>query len=436
MQIVIVGGGAGGLELATTLGKKLGRRNRADITLIDRNHTHIWKPLLHEVASGSLDGELDAVTYRVQGHHCGFDFELGTLCGVNRANKTIKLAALHDEEGREILPARERSYDILVLAIGSVSNDFNVSGVASHCIFLDSVDQAARFHRRLVNGFIKLNQVIANGNREQQINIAIVGGGATGVELAAELYKAREWFATYGLKEISPQHLSVSIVEAGPRILPALNEQIASGAHRELETLGVHVQLNTTVNSADDEGLHTKDGQYIPADIAVWTAGIKAPDFLREIEGLQCNRAGQLIVKPTLQVRGDKDIFALGDCAGFSLNSAEGRVSWVPPRAQSAHQMAATTGKNIIAKIDGKPLREFIYRDRGSLVSLSDYSSFGRLMSGLGGSGINLEGKMARWAYVSLYRMHQVALYGWWRTGILALGDRFNHFVRPRFKLH
>jgi len=436
MQIVIVGGGAGGLELATTLGKQLGRKNKAEIILIDRNHTHIWKPLLHEVASGSLDADLDAVNYRVHGHKNGFEFELGSLCGVDRDRKAVVLEAWHDDEGREILPKRDRPYDYLILAIGSVSNDFGVSGVADHCIFLDSPAQAHHFHRRLVERFIGLDRDIKAGHTQRKLRVAIIGGGATGVELSAELYKAREWFSTYGLKEITPKHLQVTLLEAGPRLLPALNERISSGVYAELQKLGVAVRVNTAVVSATDRGLSTGDGDEISADLMVWAAGVKAPDFLASIEGLEVNRANQVVVEPSLQARGDNSVFALGDCAGCAMTGPEGEVRWVPPRAQSAHQMAAAVARNIRLQLQNKPLEPFQYKDLGSLVSLSEYNAFGRMMGGLTRSGISLEGKAARLAYVSLYRMHQVAIYGWPRTALLALAGKINHFIRPRFKLH
>ncbi|TXS92838.1 NAD(P)/FAD-dependent oxidoreductase [Parahaliea maris] len=435
-HIVIVGGGVGGLELATALGRKLGRKGTAEVTLIDRNHTHIWKPLLHEVASGSLDAELDAVNYRVHAHRNGFHFELGTLCGVDRSHKRIQLAPLVDDTGDEILPHREKAYDYLVLAVGSVSNDFNVEGVSQHCIFLDSPGQAQVFHQRLVDRFIRLDQELESGQVDRKLRIAIVGGGATGVELSAELFKAREWFSTYGLKTITPNHLEVSLIEAGPRLLPALNERISAGAHRELLKLGVKVRVATAVVSASKEGLTTKEGELIRADLMVWAAGVKAPGYLAGIEGVETNRMGQLLVEPTLQLKGDPDIYALGDCAGFGMTGPDGEQRWVPPRAQSAHQMAACIASNLRRRLKDKPQQPFQYKDMGSLVSLSEYSAFGRLMGGLARGGISLEGKVARLAYVSLYRMHQAAIHGWPRAMLLAFTDKINHFIRPRFKLH
>lgn len=436
MKIVIVGGGAGGLELATKLGKTLGRSSKADVLLLDRNHTHIWKPLLHEVASGSLNADIDSVSYRAHAHNNHFRFKLGTLCGLNRAQKTIQLAALHDEDGHEILPERDESYDILVLAIGSVSNDFGVDGIAEHCIFLDSPKQAERFHTRLVNRFIRLNRDLREGHSEQKLNIAIVGAGATGVELSAELFKAREWFSTYGLKHIKPEHLQVSLVEAGPRILPALTERISAAAHQELNKLGVKVRTTTIVQKAEAGALITKEGEQIDTDLMVWAAGVKAPDFLTQLDGLETNRANQLLVEPTLQVKGTDNIFALGDCAGCTMKGPDGEDRWVPPRAQSAHQMASHVGDNILKLVNGKALQDFTYKDRGSLISLSHYSAVGKLMGGLSGGSLNVEGRIARAAYVSLYRMHQLALHGWFKTLLMALTAKINLLIRPRLKLH
>ena len=177
MKIVIVGGGAGGLELATKLGKKMGLKGSAEVLLLDRNRVHLWKPLLHEVASGSLDAGIASVGYRAHAHQNGFTFKLGALCGIDRTRKMIRLEALIDDKGEVVLPQREQNYDYLVLAVGSVSNDFSVPGVTEHCIFLDSLPEALQFHKRLVNHFIRLNRELSQG--KHCLHIAIVGGGAT-----------------------------------------------------------------------------------------------------------------------------------------------------------------------------------------------------------------------------------------------------------------
>ncbi len=137
-RIIVVGGGAGGLELATKLGRTLGRKRRATVTLVDRKASHLWKPLLHEVATGSMDAGVDALSYRAHAKNHSFDYQMGSLQSIDRESKTIKLAALYDEHNELLMPERELEYDILVMAIGSTSNDFNTPGVRDNCIFLDS----------------------------------------------------------------------------------------------------------------------------------------------------------------------------------------------------------------------------------------------------------------------------------------------------------
>jgi NADH dehydrogenase len=435
-KIVIVGGGAGGLELATRLGRKLGKKGKAQITLVDRNRTHLWKPLLHEVAAGSLDAGVDALSYQSQARHNAFEFQLGTLTDIKRQDKRIVLAPIYGEKGEEVLGEREIEYDYLVFALGSVSNDFNTPGVRDNCIFLDSADQAFRFHNILMDKFLRFagSRTTSNADIPQDgnIKIAIVGAGATGIELSAELYNAVEELTAYGYKNLSRRSLKVTVVEAGPRILPALPERISGAAHHELAELGVDIRTATFVSEATDKGLMTKDGELIEADLMVWAAGVKAPDFLKEIGGLETNRANQLVVKGTLQTTVDDHIYAIGDCAACAME--DGKL--VPPRAQSAHQMATQAMKNILAQINGGELKAYQYVDYGSLVSLSNFSTVGSLMGNLMRGSMMIEGRIARMMYISLYRMHQVALYGYVKTGLIMLVGQLNRILRPRLKLH
>ena len=428
-KIIVVGGGAGGLELATKLGRKLGRKGKAEVTLVDRNRTHLWKPLLHEVATGAMDPGIDGLSYRSHAHNHGFAFQMGSLTHIDRDAHTITLAPMLDDNGKPMLSERTLPYDILVLAIGSVSNDFGTQGVRDHCIFLDSPQQAERFHDELMNRFLQYGE---SESTDDKVSIAIVGAGATGVELSAELYNAVEHLSAYGFKKLSPECLRLTLVEAGPRILPALPERISGMAHKELRELGVDVRTNTMVVEATPDGLKTKDGELIPATLMVWAAGIKAPDFMKDIAGLETNRINQLTVKPTLQTSRDDRIFVIGDCAHCLQENGKP----VPPRAQSAHQMASLAYDNILAQLDNKPLKSYVYKDHGSLVSLSRYSTVGSLMGNLMRGSMMVEGRIARTVYVSLYRMHQVALHGYTRTGLMMLVGRINRFLRPRLKLH
>ncbi len=428
-KIVIIGGGAGGLELATQLGHKLGRKKKAEIILVDRNHSHLWKPLLHEVATGSMDEGIDALSYLAHARNHGFQFQLGSLTQINRENKTLELAEIRDAEGAMLVPQRELAYDRLVIALGSTSNDFGTPGVKDHCIFLDNPHQARRFHNEMLNLFLRFS---ASEGSLEKVNIAIVGGGATGVELSAELYNAVKQLHSYGYKGLDSSSLNVTLVEAGERILPALPPRISAAAHQELTKLGVRVLTQTMVTSAIENGLNTKGGEFIEADLMVWAAGIKAPDFLKEIGGLETNRINQLVVKETLQTTLDDDIYAIGDCASCALPGG----GFVPPRAQSAHQMASRALENILAQRKDKPLKAYVYKDHGSLVSLSRFSTVGSLMGNLMRGSMMVEGRIARFVYISLYRMHQIALHGYFKTGLMMLVGSLNRVLRPRLKLH
>jgi len=429
-RIVIVGGGAGGLELATGLGKTLGKKGTASVTLVDANLTHIWKPLLHEVAAGSLNSYEDELNYVAQAKWNHFQFQLGRMTGLDRAARQIHLAATLDDQGLELVPARSLEYDSLVIAVGSTTNDFNTLGAADHCLFLDSRLQAEKFHQQLLNHYLRAHA--GQADITQEISVAIVGAGATGVELAAELHNAAHELAAYGLGRIKPENLRITVIEAGPRVLPALPERIGAPVHKTLEKLGVTVLTNAAVSEVTADSLITASGQVIPAQLKVWAAGIRAPGFLQEIDGLETNRINQLQVRTTLQTTRDDNIFAFGDCAACPQKGSDRNV---PPRAQAAHQQASLLVKSLRQRIEGKPLSEYKYTDYGSLISLSKFSAVGNLMGNLTGS-VMLEGWLARMFYISLYRMHQMALYGTFRTLMLMLGSRIGKGTEPRMKLH
>jgi NADH dehydrogenase len=431
-QIVIAGGGAAGLELATKLGAHFGRA-QFDIILVEKNRTHIWKPLLHEVAAGALDANLDEVGYRSHGHRWGYRFFYGAMEGIDRAARQIQIAPIRDEDGREIMGSHRIRYDYLVLAVGSVSNDFGTKGVSQHCIFLDSRLQADRFRSKLLDHCLRVSRTLtADPAAKADVRVDIVGGGATGVELAAELYNAAAGLRHYGLEVFDETRLKVTLIEAGPRILPALPESLSAAAHKELEALGVRVLTGTPVVEATANGMITQSGEFIAADLRVWAAGVKGPDMLAQL-GLEVTRGNQLPVKPTLQTTQDDRIFAIGDCAWFV---PAGDTKPVPPRAQAAHQMASVAFHNIRALIEGKKLKDFRYQDHGSLVSLSHFSTVGSLMGNLIGGRMAIEGRLARFVYVSLYRMHLIAIHGWIKGLAMILVGHVNQIIRPRLKLH
>ncbi|UXZ53017.1 NAD(P)/FAD-dependent oxidoreductase [Halomonas sp. 7T] len=428
-RIVIVGGGAGGLALATRLGKTLGKKQRAEIILLDRNATHVWKPLLHELATGALNSSMDEVDYRGHSSAHHYRYQRGSLEGVDREKKVIQLSPILDEDGDEVLPARELTYDYLVLALGSVSNDFGTEGVAEHCHFIDSPQQAKAFQHHMINTFLRYTDPTLR--QHTQLTIGIVGGGATGVELSAELLDASRLLNAYGVTALDHQNISVHLIEAAPRLLPALSERIGHTVQQELKSMGVQVHVDTAIQQAQAYQLITGDGHVIETDLNVWAAGIKAPPFLAEL-GLTSNKKNQINVHQTLQSVDDPHIFAMGDCA----SCPQGKDSTVPPRAQAAHQQAKLLAKNLVNALEGKPLKDFVYRDHGSLVSLARYDAVGNLMRSSASRGLFLEGWLARQAYASLYRMHQLSIHGAPKTGLAWLVDKLNRYLKPRMKLH
>lgn len=435
-RVVVVGGGAGGLPLATSLGERLGRRGRADVTLVDHNATHLWKPLLHEVAAGRMDADAHDLDYLAIAHWHHFRFKQGSVTGIDRARREIALSEVRDEDGADMLPARVVPYDTLIICVGSISNDFRVPGVSENAAVLDTLRDAERFHRRLLSACVRAD-ANASAGTPTGVSIVIIGAGATGVELAAEIRHTTAAHAAYGLERLDARRdIRLTLVEAATRILPPLSEHVAAAATDLLERLDVAVRTGERVTSVTKEGVATHSGAFYPADLVVWAAGIKAPDWLATLDGLEVNRGNQLVVKATLQTTRDPNIFAFGDCAAAPWRGAPREGLTVPPRAQAAHQQATLLCKSIRARIDGGPLPEFRFRDFGSLVSLGELSAVGNLMGRLIGGNLLIQGMIARWMYVSLYKMHQVSIHGVFRVMLDTLGRSMRGGVEPRVKLH
>ena len=433
-RVVIVGGGAGGLELATRLGDTLGKRNKAHITLIEKARTHFWKPHLHELAAGSMDMGVYETDYLAQSHWHFFRYRVGEMVGLDRARREVHVAPLHDEEGHLVTAARKFGYDTLVIAVGSLTNDFGTPGVKAHAIALEDPPAAERFHRRLVNMFIRAHAQ-SETLRPEQLHVAIIGAGATGVELAAELHNTTRTLVSYGLDRIDPdKDIRLILIEAADRILPALPERLSKAANALLEKLKVQVRTKSRVAAVIDDGVQLASGEVIPAELVVWAAGVKAPDFLKDLDGLETNRMNQLVVFPTLQTTRDENVFAIGDCAECPWVGRAGVM--VPPRAQSAHQQASHMAKQIGNRLSGRPLVPYRYRDFGSLVSLGEYSTVGNLMGTLTGKNLWIEGWFARMMYLSLYKLHELALHGFWKVALDTAARIITRRTEPHVKLH
>jgi NADH dehydrogenase len=271
-----------------------------------------------------------------------------------------------------------------------------------------------------------------------RLHVAIIGAGATGIELAAELHRTTREVVAYGLDRVNPdKDIRVKVIEAAPRVLPALPERLSTATRLLLEKLGVEVHTNAKVEAVMADGVRLADGRTLEAEIVVWAAGVKAPDFLNSLAGLETNRLNQLVVLPTLQTTRDSDIFALGDCAACPWpESPSDRLPNVPPRAQAAHQQASHMAQQIQRRLRGQSLQDYRYRDFGSLVSLGQFSTVGNMMGGLIGDSLMIEGVFAKMMYLSLYKMHELALHGWTKVTLDTLARLILRRTEPHVKLH
>tara|TARA_R110002072_G_C7957384_1_gene533636 strand:+ start:886 stop:2217 length:1332 start_codon:yes stop_codon:yes gene_type:complete len=435
-HIIIIGGGAGGVELAAMLGNKLGKKKKVLVTLVDCTRSHLWKPLLHEVAAGTLNSYEDELSYLALAHKNHFTFRLGRMDSLNRDKKEISLAPTLDDNGDEYIPRRTFNYDTLIMAVGSQTNNFNIKGIKEHCMVLDTRQEADVFHQHLLRSAYAAHTQ-TTPLREGQLKIAIAGAGATGVELSAELHEAFNQLVTFGIDHISTEDdVRISIIEASDRVLPALPKRLSEMTENALKEIKVDVLTGHRISEATEKGFITDKGGLIPAEIKVWAAGIKAPDFLKEIDGLETNRMNQLVVKTTLETTRDENIFALGDCAACPMVGTDNNV---PPRAQAAHQQASMLVKSVTNRIDGKPLPTYTYVDYGSLINLSRYSTVGNMMGNLLGKkagSMMIEGVLARLVYWSLYKMHQVEIQGFIRVTLTTIANFLTQKTKPRMKLH
>ena len=430
--IVIVGGGAGGLELATRLGDSAGKAGSARIVLVDRWPAHFWKPLLHTVASGKRDPQVTQIDYAAQACEHGFEFMRGEVLGIDRAAQCIRLGALLADDGAVLVPARLVPYDKLVLALGSVTNFYGVPGAAEHVLTLDDVPQAEVFRQRFVDGCIQASARHAAGGDEQQgLDIVIVGGGATGVELAAELAHSARTLARYRVHALDPvRHVRIRIVERGSLLLPHLHPRLSKRAARHLRSLGIKVFTDTAVAHVEADAVHDTEGSRYPSTITLWAAGVEAPAVC-ETFGLPVNRLRQIVVGPTLQTVGDADIYAIGDCASF-VCPIKGTV---PPRAQAAHQQAMFLAE-ALARDGQAKAPVFAYHDYGSLVSLGPLAAVGMIKGALGPRKMQVDGAVARVLYALMYRKHLMALHGFVRMAAQTLVDWISDKLTPSVKLH
>lgn len=435
-SIVIVGGGAGGLQLATRLGSTVGRRGQARIVLVDRYPTHFWKPLLHEAASGHRDPASHTIEYAAQAKQYGFHFVQGELQHVDRTRRVATIGAVLEADGTEILPQRDLQYDDLVLAVGSVTNFFNVPGASAHALPLENVEQAEAFRRKFLAACAKANHQAEQGpgQQAQPVCINVIGAGATGVELAAALRHAINKLTAYRFKSLVPDRdVCIRLIEGGPRVLPVLDERISSRTHAQLRQLHVDVLTGTRVAEVTQDAIVTATGERLASDITIWAAGVAGPAILRQIGDIALNTSNQVIVTDTLQTPDDPHVFAFGDCAACPSDGARG---FLPPRAQVAHQQAVYLGRAFARRLAGRPVTGFTFRDAGTVVSLGKAGAVFQTELGARSRSLIVEGLAAIGLYKFLYRKHLFSVYGAKRALLQSLSHWLQSRNQPSIKLH
>ncbi len=346
-RVVILGAGFGGLTAAKAMAQF------ADVTLVDRHNFQTFLPLLYQVSTAGLAA--DHVAHPVRGalRNTGVAFRMGSPISVDHKNKTIKL------DSSEVL-----EFDHLVVALGSATADFGVPGVREHALGMKSVHEAITIRAEVMRRF----EDLCRFQDETIFSIAVVGGGPTGVEMAgafAELVRG----PLKNDQAHAAAHINIYLIEAGPRLLPSFSEKLSARTKRDLEELGVKVQLNTSVAQIKPRIIEVKDGASIPAEVTVWAAGVQGEPAAGQLNLPLVN--SRIDVENTLQVRNYPYIWAIGDIAG--IKGADGR--FLPMVAPVALQQGKFVAKQMLRTIKSQPLQPFKYRDKGSMATIGRHKA-------------------------------------------------------------
>jgi NADH:ubiquinone reductase (H+-translocating) len=363
IKIVIVGNGFGGVYALKNLHKLFHDSPDVHITLVGETNFFLFTPLLHEVATGSIHPENIVELIHKVIDCCLDDFHQGRVESVNLDEHTVTL-------GDKVL-----SYDYLVLAPGAETDFYNIPGAEEYTLPLKSLEDAIAIKNRLIDQIERASYISDRDERKKQLSYVIVGGGPTGVELAAEITEfVKDTFRSYYPKDVI-EDISITLIQRAGELMPQFSPVIRAKSLTVLERKGVRVLLGRAVSKVTDSSIEIDGTETLPASIVIWVAGVKPANikFNREVGK---DHAGKLIVDQYLALPGANNVFAIGDLASFV---PEGATSPLPALAQVAVRQAKTAARNIERSVKGKPLQSFKYSSLGSLVSLGRWMAVGEV---------------------------------------------------------
>lgn len=420
-RLVILGGGAGGLELASLLAA----RDDLDVTLVDREFGHVWKPRLHELGAGTVSSSLADLSFYMLAHLRGFRFEQGEVTALDRERREVRLGSIHVAGATVEMPERRLGYDLCVVALGG-QTPAPLPGVEEHAIRLDRKSDADALRARFVAA------MVAARDTGRPAEVVIVGTGATGTELAAHLRRSeRGFFEKRDRRE--RDLLRITLLEAAPELMPGAEPDLRRELAERLARLKITVRTNAKV-SAIQEGavIGGEGGERWPATIAVWAAGSAGLPLLERLGGFDLDAKGRIRVDPTLQALGDDHVFALGDASSFTPRGGEKPL---PPTAQVASQQAVYLSQTLPYAARGEPAEPFRYDNKGKIVSLAGAGTIGKLAFGRR-DDILIGGRFALAAYHGLERQHQWRILGPWHGTVSIATDLLSPTKGPALKLY
>ena len=357
-RIVVLGGGFGGMSAAQTLERMTRRRRDLEVTLVSQSNFLLFTPMLAEVASGALEAQHIAAPIRAA---CPYtDFIHGDVERIDTEQRQVTV------RGRRSATPQAVPYDHLVLAMGSVPNFYGLPGLTEHAITLKTLEDAVGLRHRVLSLLERADHETDPAVRQRLLTFVVAGGGFAGAETIAELFDLVSSVRRY-YQSLGPNDARLVLVHSRDRILPELSEDLGAYALEKLSARGIEFRLGCRVAAATEGWVTLDDGTVIPCDTFVWTAGNQPNPLLRDL-GCEKNRAGQVIVDTTLQVPDTPEVWAVGDAAQIPDLHYESRPC--PPTAQHALRQGKRAAQNILATIDGRPLKPFRYRASGSLVGL------------------------------------------------------------------